>query len=115
MFFSSFLIFMITLVAGMIISSNCSLFLVFHIWVSIVIVSVTVSFFAFGGCDKDGIFRICCDGVFCFCVKFDNNTSKYFCFYYSQCKDGLYSLFYHTICNLGISNIFDWSIYIFDH
>ena len=32
MFFSSFLIFMITLVAGMIVSSNCSLFLVFHMW-----------------------------------------------------------------------------------
>ena len=44
MFFSSFLIFMITLVAGMIVSSNCSLFLVFHMWVSIVVVSVRVSF-----------------------------------------------------------------------
>ena len=32
MFFSSFLIFMVTLVAGMIVSSNCSLFLVFHMW-----------------------------------------------------------------------------------
>ena len=32
MFFSSFLIFMITLVAGMIVSLNCSLFLVFHMW-----------------------------------------------------------------------------------
>ena len=62
MFFSSFLIFVITLVAGMIVSSNCSLFLVFHMWVSIVVVSVRVSFFDFGGSDKD-IVRICCNGV----------------------------------------------------
>ena len=66
MFFSSFLIFMITLVAGMI---ACSLFLVFHMWVSIVVVSVRVSFFVFGGSDKDDIVRICCNGVFCFCVR----------------------------------------------
>ena len=44
MFFSSFLVFVITLVAGMIVSSNCSLFLVFHTWVSIVVVSVRVNF-----------------------------------------------------------------------
>ena len=60
---------MITLVAGMIVSSNCSLFLVFHMWVSIVVVSVIVSFFVFGGCDKDDIVRICCNGAFCFCVR----------------------------------------------
>ena len=69
MFFSSFLIFMITLVVWMIISSNCSLFLVFHMWVSIVVVRVRVSFFVFGGSDKDDIVRICCNGVFCFCVR----------------------------------------------
>ena len=61
---------MITLVAGMIVSSNCSLFLVFHMWVSIVVVSVRVSFFVFGGSDKDDIVRICCNGLlFCFCVR----------------------------------------------
>ena len=60
---------MITLVAGMIISPNCSLFLVFHMWVSIVVVSVRVSFFVFGGSDKDDFGRICCNGVFCFCVR----------------------------------------------
>ena len=69
MFFSLFLIFMITLVAGMIVSSNCSLFHVFHMWVSILVVSVRVSFFVFGGSDKDDIVRICCNGVFCFCVR----------------------------------------------
>ena len=69
MFFSSFLIFMITLVVWMIISSNFSLFLVFHMWVSIVVISVRVSFFVFGGSDKDDIVRICCNGVFCFCVR----------------------------------------------
>ena len=45
MFFSLFLIFMITLVAGMIVSSNCNLLLVFHMWVSILVASVRVSFF----------------------------------------------------------------------
>ena len=51
-------------------SSNCSLFLVFHMWVSIVVVSVRVSFFVFGGSDKDDIVRICCnDLLFCFCVR----------------------------------------------
>ena len=67
MFFSSILILVITLVAGMIVSTNCSLFLVFHMWVSIVVVSVRVSFF--GGSDKDDIVRICCIGAFCFCVR----------------------------------------------
>ena len=69
MFFISFLIFIITLVAGMIVSPNCSLFLVFHVWVSIVVVSVRGSFFVFGGSDKDYIVSICCNGVFCFCVR----------------------------------------------
>ena len=60
---------MTTLVAGMIASSNCSLLLVFHMWVSIVVVSVRVTFFVFGGSDKDDIVRICCNGVFHFCVR----------------------------------------------
>ena len=55
MFFSSFLIFVITFSSGMIVASNCSLFLVFHMWVSIVVVSVRVSFFVFGGSDKEHI------------------------------------------------------------
>ena len=46
---------MITLVAGTIVSSNCSLFLVFHMWVSIAVVSVRVSFFVFGVSEKDDI------------------------------------------------------------
>ena len=69
MFFSSFLIFLITLVAGMIVSSSCSLFLVFHMWVIFVVVSVRVSFFVFGASDKDDSVRICYNGVFCFCVR----------------------------------------------
>ena len=60
---------MITLVAGIIVSSNCSLFLVFNMWVSIVVVSVRGSFFVFGGSGKDDIVRICCNDVFCFCVR----------------------------------------------
>ena len=60
---------MITLVAGMIVSSNCSLFLVFHMWVSIVVVSVRNSFFVFSGSDKDDIVRICCNDIFCLCVR----------------------------------------------
>ena len=67
MFFSSFLIFVMVLVAGMIVSLKCSLFLVFHMWVSVVVISVRVSFFVFGCSDKDDVVRIC--GVFCFCVR----------------------------------------------
>ena len=87
-------------------------------WVSIVVVSIRVRFFVFGGSGKIDIVRICCNGVFCFCGEFDNifgNTSKFFCFSYSQCKDELYSLFCHIFCNMGISDIFDLSIYMFDH
>ena len=46
---------MVTLVAGTIVSSNCSLFLVFLMWVSIVAVRVRVSFLVFGVSDKDDI------------------------------------------------------------
>ena len=53
----------------MIASSSCSLILVFRMWVSIMVVSVRASFFVFGGSGKDGIVRICCNGVFCFCVR----------------------------------------------
>ena len=38
-------------------------------WVSIVVVSVRVSFFVFGGSGKYDVVRICCNEVFCFCVK----------------------------------------------
>ena len=53
----------------MIVSSNGSLFLVFHVWVSIVVDTVGVHLFVFGGSDKDDIVRICCNGVFCFCIR----------------------------------------------
>ena len=55
---------------------------------------------------------------FVFVQEFDNvfgNISNFFCFSYCQCKDELYSLFWHIVCNLEISDVFDWSIYIFDH
>ena len=68
-FFSWFLIFIITLVAWMIVLSNYRLFLVFHMWVSIVVFSVRVSFFVFGSSGKDDIARVCCNRVFCFCVR----------------------------------------------
>ena len=100
MFFSSFLIFMITLVAGMIVSSNCSLFLVFHMWVSIGVASVRVSFIFLVVVTK-----MILSGYVVMVFSFSN----------SQCKDELYSLFCHIICNLGISDVFDLSIYIFDH
>ena len=38
-------------------------------WVSIVVVSVKVSFFVFGASHKGNIARICCNGVLCFCVR----------------------------------------------
>ena len=39
-------------------------------WVSIVVVSIRVRFFVFGGSGKNDIVRICCNGVFCFCGEF---------------------------------------------
>ena len=38
-------------------------------WVGNVVVGVRISFFVFGGSDKDDIVWICCPGVFCFCVR----------------------------------------------
>ena len=38
-------------------------------WVSIVVVSVRVSFFVFRGSGKYDVVRVCCNEVFCFCVK----------------------------------------------
>ena len=65
MFFSLFFIFVITLVADMIVPSSFSLFLVFHMWFSIVVVSVRVSLFVFGGSDNDETVR-----VSCWCILF---------------------------------------------
>ena len=50
--------------------SNCSLFLVFHIWESIVIVNVSISFLVLGGSDNAEIVNMCCNGVYSFCIRF---------------------------------------------
>ena len=52
MFLRSFFILTIMFVLGMMLSSNCNQFLVFQICVSIAVVSVSTSFFVFGGNDK---------------------------------------------------------------
>ena len=65
-----FLILLIVFVVGMMVSSNCSRFLVFHICVSIVVVSVSTSFLAFGGNDLADMVRICCTDVYSFCIRF---------------------------------------------
>ena len=70
MFLSSFLIFMVVLVVGMIVLWDCGLFLVFHVWVGIVVVGVGIGFFVFGGSGGGGVVWVCCcHGVFCYCVR----------------------------------------------
>ena len=61
---------MIVLVLGMMVSSNYSRFLVFQICVNIVVVSVSTSFLVFDGSDMADIVRICCIGVYSFCIRF---------------------------------------------
>ena len=62
--------FIIVLVVGMIVLSNCSLFLVFQIWVGIVTVNVKTSFFVLDGSDNADIVNICCNGVYSLFVMF---------------------------------------------
>ena len=64
MFFRSFLILMIVLVVGMMVSSNCSQF------VSIVAVNVSTSFLVFGGSDMAHMVRTCSIGAYSFCIRF---------------------------------------------
>ena len=64
------MILIIVFVVGIIVSSNFSQFLVFQVCVSIVMVSVSKSFFVFGDNDKADIVRICRKGVYSFCVRF---------------------------------------------
>ena len=69
MFFRSFLILIIVFLVDIMVSSNCSQFLVFQICVSIVVISVSTSFLVFGGNDEADMVRICCIGVCSFCVR----------------------------------------------
>ena len=68
--FRPFLILIIVFVVGIIVLSNCSRFLVFQIYVSIVMVSVSKIFFVLDDNDKVDIVKICCNGVYSFCVRF---------------------------------------------
>ena len=100
MFLSSFLIFMVVLVVGMIVLWDCGLFLVFHVWVGIVVVGVGIGFFVFGG-SGGGVVLFGYVVVMVYVVivwEFDvfECTSKYFCFAYSRCKDGLCTFCYIT-------------------
>ena len=61
---------MMTLVGSIIVFSNCNLFLVFHVSISIVIVSVKTSFLVFGDRDKTEIVNIYFRGMMPFCGKF---------------------------------------------
>ena len=63
MVFSSFFTLIIVFVVDIIVSSNCSLFLVFHICVSIVVVSVRTSFLVFGSNDIADVDKMCCSGI----------------------------------------------------
>ena len=60
---------MIVLVEGIIVLSNCSLFLIFHIWESIVIVNVCISFIVLGGNDNAEIVSVVVVRIF-FSIRF---------------------------------------------
>ena len=62
--FSSFFVLVIVFVVGIILSSNWCLFLVFHMCVSTVMVSVRrTSFLVFGVNNIADIDKMCCSGV----------------------------------------------------
>lgn len=61
--------FMVVLVSGIIVLPNCSLFLVFYIWLSIVMVNVETNFLILGGIDKTEIVNIYCNSVYSFSVR----------------------------------------------
>ena len=65
----SFFMFIIALVVGIIVLTNCSLFLVFHVWVSIVTVNVRTSFLVLGDSDNPDNVNICCNGGYSFFVR----------------------------------------------
>ena len=90
MFLRLLLMFIILLVVGIMVSSNCSRFLVFRMWVSIVAVNVNTNFFVFGGNDKADLVSMCCNDVYSFCVGvfiifLEVNPDIFF--FYNQCKD----------------------------
>ena len=66
MSFRSFFMFMIVLVSGIIVLPNCSLFLVFYIWLSNVMVN---NFLILGGSYRTEIVNICCNSVYSFSVR----------------------------------------------
>ena len=104
----------IVLVVGMMVSSNCSRFLVFQKCVSIVVVSVSTSFLVFGGSDMavgSDMALVSILFVLDFCSIF-GSVSIFFYFVCNQCRGVLCFLFFHRVYILGILNVFDWSIYI---
>ena len=64
MLFNSVLIFTIVLVASIIVLSNCNMFLVFHICVSIVTVKVSINFLVLDGKEIADIVSICYRGMY---------------------------------------------------
>ena len=66
MFFKLYFTFIIVLVGGIVVLSNCSLFLVFRIWESIAIVNVSTTFLVLGGHDNAKIVNMCCSEAVCF-------------------------------------------------
>ena len=116
MFFSSFLIFVITLIQGIIVSSNqfVSCFPYVGLVLQLLVLGLVSLFLVV--VTKMILLGYLVMMYFVFVWEFDTvfeNTSKFFCFSYSQCKDE--SLFCHIVCSLEISDVFDQIIYIFDH
>ena len=86
--------------------SNCSLFFVFYIWESIVIVNVTISFLVLGQR------LLICAVVVCILFvsdfyNFFGNDSRFFYFFWSQNTGDIISSFFWHNLQFGDLNVFD--------
>ena len=104
-----FFIFLLVLVGVIIMLSNCSLFLVFHIWESIVVVNVTISFLVLGQRLLICAVVVCSLFVSDFYNIFGNN-SRFFYFFWSQYTGHIISSFFWHNLQFGDLNVSDWSI-----
>lgn len=87
---------------------NFSRFRVFHIWLSIVMVSAKTNFLVLIYVAMMYVLF-----VLSICTIFGSVTI-FFYFFYNERKDGLYFLFDHIIYNWGILDVFGLSIYVYD-
>ena len=101
-----FFIFLLVLVGVVIMLSNCSLFFVFYIWESIVIVNVTISFLVLGQRLLICAMVVCILFVSDF-YNFFGNDSRFFYFFWSQSTGDIISSFFWHNLQFGDLNVFD--------